>query len=412
MAVAQGRTSASQTDQRTASPTHGSGPRALAQARCAPPRWEGNAEPGKLAPMALSVHDNHLVSYEVLSAQHKIVLRTEYRDGGELPDVTAVIFTGVEGYHFELDCFENILFDVERVPVARILEERAEEISAAARYVTWPWVQDLAQAHEWLESKGIVGFLVDSSVGLCGWVLAQDAVLATEPTTPSELRTDGQLQPGLYEVSPEGACRSLIGRRLIAALGDGRELAFTLPGRGRREDEIYVRSFFNGPGGDVQSEYGRGPRPETWSSIVVHPGGGNCMTLAVEARSATDGRRADGPAPPDTAPVKSWILVEGDNRQALQGRSFMVSLGEGRGVLLDARASDVTRDGVHVLAGMMPTQAEIERVKAGGPPTRVPMGIGFGGANGLHIRLGRPYGARPVERVRSMPKDGRAPRAG
>ena len=70
--------------------------------------------------MARSVHDNYLVSYEVLSEQRRIVLRTEHRDGRAAPEGTSVIFTGVEGYHFERDCFENVLFDVEKVPVERI----------------------------------------------------------------------------------------------------------------------------------------------------------------------------------------------------------------------------------------------------------------------------------------------------
>jgi hypothetical protein len=353
--------------------------------------------------MALGVHDNYLVSYEVLSEQRRIVLRTEYRDGRDGPDVTSVIFTGVEGYRFELDCFENILFDVEKVPVERILEERGDELRAAAPYVTWPWVEDLSKAPEWLNGKGIKGFLIDSTRGLCGWVLARDAVLAPEATALGDPTPDSTLRPGLYEISSDGSHRRLPGKRVIAALGDGRELAFTLPEPGGREDEIYVRSFFDRPGGDVQSESGRGPRPETWSSIVVHPGGGNIMTLTVEARSALDGRLVVGPAPLNAAPQKTWYVVEGENRKALEERCFVLSLGEGRAVTLDAPAMGGGRDGVHVYAGTMPAMAEIERVQAGGPITCVPMGVGFGGGNVLHIRLGKPYGGKPMQLVRARP---------
>ena len=359
--------------------------------------------PGSLDLMALSVHDNHLVSYEVFSEQRRIVLRTERPGSGQPSDVTSVIFTGVEAYHFERDCFGNILFDIERVPVERILEERAAELKAASRYVNWPWVRDLRKAHEWLHGKGVNGFLIDSSLGLCGWVLARDAVLAPEATAPVYPRTESHLRPGLYEVSPEGSHRALTGSRLIAALGDGRELAFTLPAPGGPEDQIYVRSSFNGPGGDAQSEWGRGPRPETWSTIVVHPGGGNVMTISVEARSASDGGLVSGPAPFNAVPPKSWYLVEGENRHPLEGRSFVLSLGEGRSVMLDAPATGSRRDGVRVYAGTMPSKEEIERVKAGGPLSLVPMGVGFGGGNVLHIRLGKPYGGKPMEMVRSRP---------
>lgn len=68
--------------------------------------------PCSLDLMALSVHDNHLVSYEVVSEQGRIVLRTERRGGVQPSDVSSVVFTGVEGYHFQLDCFGNILFDI------------------------------------------------------------------------------------------------------------------------------------------------------------------------------------------------------------------------------------------------------------------------------------------------------------
>lgn len=354
--------------------------------------------------MARSVHDNYLVSYEVFSEQRRIVLRTEYRGGRAAPEVTSVIFTKVEGYHFEVDCFDqNILFDVERVPVERILEEHGDEIGAVAHHVTWPWVKNLSQAGEWLRSRGVEGFLIDASVGMSGWVLAASAVLAPEPTASVDLAADGLLRPGLYEIASDGSQRRLEGKRLIAALGGGRELAFTLPEPGWREDEVYVRSFFNGPGGDVQSEWGRGPRPETWSSIVVHPGEGTSMTLTVEARRASDGALVEGPAPLFAAPAKRWYAVEGEVRKSLEGRTFVLSLGEGRAVTLDAVASGGARDGVHVYAGTLPTPAEVESVNAGGPLTLVPMAVGFGGANVLNIRLGTPYGARPMEPVRARP---------
>lgn len=355
--------------------------------------------------LELSVHDNFLVSYEVHSEQRKIVLRTEYRDGRVVPELTSVVFTGVEGYHFEQDCFDNILLDVEEVPVKSILEERAEEIRAAADRVTWPWAKDLGKAQEWLHSHGVHGFLIDSTVGLGGWVLAREAVLVPEASPPADPTASSCSRPGIHEVSQDGPLRLLTGRRLIAVLGDGRELVFTLPERGVREDEIRVRSVFNAPGGDVQSEFGRGPRPETWSSVVVHPGAGNSMTLTVEARSATDGRLVAGPAPLHSAPQKSWIVVEGDRREALPGRSFLVSLGEGRDLMLDALAQDGEHDGVRVFAGTMPTKDEVERVRAGAPLTLtlVPMSVGLGGSNVLTIRLGKPYGGRPMERVRSQP---------
>ena len=70
--------------------------------------------------MDISVHDNFLVSYEVLCRQREIRLHTEFRDKEPI-ECTDVIFRGVEAYHFDHDNFETIIFDITEVPVEDIL---------------------------------------------------------------------------------------------------------------------------------------------------------------------------------------------------------------------------------------------------------------------------------------------------
>ncbi len=57
--------------------------------------------------MAVSVHDNLLISYEVQCEARTIILRTEYRVENEPTEFTNVIFKDVQGYHFENDAFGN-----------------------------------------------------------------------------------------------------------------------------------------------------------------------------------------------------------------------------------------------------------------------------------------------------------------
>jgi hypothetical protein len=71
--------------------------------------------------MALSIHDNLLVSYEVHCEQRTITLRTEYRVENKPTEFTNVVFEGVQGYHFENDAFGNIIFDVTDVPAEQFL---------------------------------------------------------------------------------------------------------------------------------------------------------------------------------------------------------------------------------------------------------------------------------------------------
>ncbi len=122
---------------------------------------------------ALSVHDNRLVSYLVDCSARRIVLHTTFEDV-EPPEYTDVVFGGVVAYHFEGDTFGTILFDVAQAPMEEILDEYAAVFRRHKNY-GWPAVphtseDELRQA---LQREGILGYLLSSSYGLCGFVLAK-----------------------------------------------------------------------------------------------------------------------------------------------------------------------------------------------------------------------------------------------
>jgi hypothetical protein len=138
--------------------------------------------------MALSIHDNLLISYEVQCEARTIVLRTEYRASDRRTEFTNVVFTGVQGYRFENDAFGNIIFDLETVPMERILTEYGAEISESYRMSgsPGPWAADLDSAGAYLREQGAQGFILSSSFGMSGWILAKEiAVLAAQPATIS-----------------------------------------------------------------------------------------------------------------------------------------------------------------------------------------------------------------------------------
>ena len=107
--------------------------------------------------MALSVHDNLLVSYEVQCDARTILLRTEHRVKNEPTEFVNVMFKGVEGYRFENDAFGNIVFDIETVALDQVLKEHNQEISESYRM-----------------AGAIRAFILSSSHGLSGWVLARE----------------------------------------------------------------------------------------------------------------------------------------------------------------------------------------------------------------------------------------------
>lgn len=129
--------------------------------------------------MPPSIHDNLLVSYEVQCEARTITLRTEYREANRPTEFTNVIFQGVQGYRFENDAFGNIIFGVETVTVEYLLTEFGAEISESYRMAgsPGPWAADLSSASEYLRERGIKGFMLSSSCGLSGWVLAREVAI-------------------------------------------------------------------------------------------------------------------------------------------------------------------------------------------------------------------------------------------
>lgn len=133
--------------------------------------------------MLPSLHDDFLVSYEVNSETRQIKLRAkrdprEPAGQGERTNHT-IVFNGVEGYQFENDNFGNIIFSLEAVPIERILATYVSRIAESYRMAGAPesWAADLASAPQVLAAKGTQGFILSSSYGLSGWILAGEALV-------------------------------------------------------------------------------------------------------------------------------------------------------------------------------------------------------------------------------------------
>jgi len=129
--------------------------------------------------MVRSVHDNLLVSYEVQCEGRTITLRTEYRQSDKPTEFTNVIFEGVQGYSFQNDAFGNIIFDLESISVDALLAQFGAEIAESHRMggSPGPWAASLDSAKMYLSEREIRGFLLSSSYGLSGWILAKEMSL-------------------------------------------------------------------------------------------------------------------------------------------------------------------------------------------------------------------------------------------
>jgi hypothetical protein len=133
--------------------------------------------------MLPSLHDDFLVSYEVNCETRQIKLYAK-RDprvpaGNEERTRHIIVFNGVEAYQFENDNFINIIFSLEAVPVERIIAMYGPRIAEFDRMAGGPdsWAADLASAPQVFAAKGTQGFLLSSSYGLSGWVLAKEVLV-------------------------------------------------------------------------------------------------------------------------------------------------------------------------------------------------------------------------------------------
>jgi hypothetical protein len=126
-----------------------------------------------------SIHDSLLVGYIVDGTTRTIVLRTEPDRG--MGGAFDVRFSDVVAYHFEGDCFQNIVHNI----VERSPESIPDLAHAAERHRMYGWPGGGKQARETLAEfaarKGARWFELNCSFGMGGWIAA--AVMTISPVT-------------------------------------------------------------------------------------------------------------------------------------------------------------------------------------------------------------------------------------
>jgi hypothetical protein len=137
-----------------------------------------------------SLHDNLLVSYTIDSEGRTIRLRARRPSWPDPSDQDRfVVFGGVEGYALENDAFGNIILSLDPIPLDELLLRFGSAIRESYRLSGAPggWAADLDTAREVLASRAVQGFLLNSSYGLSGWVLARDVTIERDTPLRSEI---------------------------------------------------------------------------------------------------------------------------------------------------------------------------------------------------------------------------------
>jgi len=127
-------------------------------------------------PSEPSIHDNIILAYTVNCEERTLVLQTVFR--GHPKDAphqyTDIVFRDVIAHQFEHVLPANILFDVEEAHIAQFVRDNATIFNDSWRN-GWPPViynGDLNTLIDQLKSTATRAFIIGSSYGLSGWVLA------------------------------------------------------------------------------------------------------------------------------------------------------------------------------------------------------------------------------------------------
>jgi hypothetical protein len=134
--------------------------------------------------MLPSFHDDQLVGYEVDCEAREIKLHIKPATWATEKRRSTVLFTGVEGYRFENDAFGNIILDLEVVATRAFVSEYRGELAESFRMsgALGTWTSDLDNAQRFLSQQRIQAFVLSSSYGLSGWVLAREASVVPRNT--------------------------------------------------------------------------------------------------------------------------------------------------------------------------------------------------------------------------------------
>ena len=122
-----------------------------------------------------SLHDNLLVAYEVDCEGRRIKIRARRPQWPNHFDRDRIIvFTGVEAYQFQNDAFGNVISSVEQISVEELISRFGAQIERSYIEAGAPGTRafDLSTAAVTLGTQQTQGFMLSSSYGLSGWILA------------------------------------------------------------------------------------------------------------------------------------------------------------------------------------------------------------------------------------------------
>lgn len=124
----------------------------------------------------VSIHDNEIVSYEVNFKKGRIKINTKNSQENSI----VILFDEVLTHLFKHEMSNSILFDIEKYEMEEFIKYNEKLLNETKDYC-WPINYDTIKE---LKNKLIEGkynyYVISSSLGLNGWVLAKEMTIQEE----------------------------------------------------------------------------------------------------------------------------------------------------------------------------------------------------------------------------------------
>ena len=119
------------------------------------------------------VHDSQVIAYSADSRTNEVLLHL--RTSSEDSQLFELKFLGVVAHQFPHPLMPSWVFDLVEVSPEELLTREWDSIAEGFRLVGWPgnWAHSPESALAHCKSNGVVGYDLETSYGMHGWVLAR-----------------------------------------------------------------------------------------------------------------------------------------------------------------------------------------------------------------------------------------------
>ena len=118
------------------------------------------------------LHDSRVLRYCADFEAHTLHMDTQTESGEKI----SVHFTGLLAHWFENVIQDNILFGMDEITVDGFFEQYKDLLDGTIPY-GFPACCGIEELRERMDREHIRVFVIDASLGLCGFVLAQEVEL-------------------------------------------------------------------------------------------------------------------------------------------------------------------------------------------------------------------------------------------